>query len=119
MVKAVIVCCEKIRDTICKGCARCFKAIADKAGKFGEFDEVQIVAWTSCGGCPGLVIPKLNNLDLVLKQIGVDYDVVFIASCIVKAVKTGYCRIDIEKLAKDIEEETGKKVVIGTKPPEY
>ncbi len=118
MTKAVVVCCEKIRDRICMGCARCFKALSLKAGKFSEFDEVEIVAWTSCGGCPGLVIPKLNNLGLVLKQIEVDYDVVFIASCIVKAVKTGYCKIDLDKLAKDIEKETGKKVVIGTKPPE-
>ncbi len=118
MVNAVVVCCEKIRDRICMGCARCFKALSMKAGKFGEFDDVRIVAWTSCGGCPGLVVPKMNNLNLVLRQLGVDYDVVFIGSCIVKAVKTGNCSIDLEKLVKDLEEEIGKKVVVGTKPPE-
>ncbi len=118
MVKAVVVCCEKIRDRICIGCARCFKALSMKAGKFSEFDSVEIVAWTSCGGCPGLVLPKINNLNLVLKQIGVDYDVIFLASCILKAVKKGYCSIDLEKLVRDLEEETGKVVVLGTKPPE-
>ncbi len=118
MVKAVVVCCEKIRDRICMGCVRCFKALSMKAGRFGEFDEVQIVAWTSCGGCPGLVVPRMNNLNLVLKQIGVDYDVIFLASCIVKAVKVGYCSIDLDKLVKDLEEETGRRVIVGTKPPE-
>ena len=114
---AVIVSCDNIRDKSCIACAKCFKGIDEKAGSFEGFSDIQIVAMSSCGGCPGLVVPKLKLMETCLKSLERDYDTIFIGTCMVTAINTGNCPIgDVDKLKGLLEEKFGKKVVVGTHP---
>ncbi len=115
MVKALIICCDNIRDKSCIGCERCIKAARERLGKFEKFDKVDVIGITSCGGCPGFVIPKLKLFNKWIEGFD-EYDVVFIGNCMVAATKFGKCPLNLEELAKGIKELTGKDVIIGTHP---
>jgi len=117
MAKIGVLCCEKIKDKLCIGCMKCHKAAAEKLGKFSEHeDEIEIVFWSGCGGCPGLFMPKMTLLDDMANQLGRDYDVVHLATCITKAVTTANCPLNLEDMKNKIEGKWGKKVIIGTHP---
>ncbi len=51
-VKIGIVICDRYKS--CAG-SKCFRALQNREGAFSRYKdrEVQIVAYTSCGGCPG------------------------------------------------------------------
>ncbi len=52
-IKLGIIICDRYRD--CAG-GKCFRALHERAGAFsiyGDDTEPEIVAYTSCGGCPG------------------------------------------------------------------
>ncbi len=70
-----------------------------------------------CGGCPGLVVPKIKLFHTCLRSLDRDYEVLFVGSCVKTAVETGNCPIgDLSKLKELIESKFGKRVVIGTHP---
>jgi predicted metal-binding protein len=50
----------------------------------------------------------------VAKHPGRDFDPVPLGTCVVKAVNTATCPINLEKLKGMIEKVMGKEVVIGT-----
>ncbi|MBO8138484.1 MAG: CGGC domain-containing protein [Desulfotomaculum sp.] len=115
--KIAIFSCKKIRDISCIGCIKCFKAAADRAGEFSRYlddDEVEIVAMSNCGDCPGLMIPRTVLVMENLRAQGRDVDVIHIGTCMVKAVETAACPIDLEKLKNTLETKFKKEVVIGT-----
>ena len=113
--KIAIISCKKIRGISCIGCIKCFKGTKQKTGEFARHEgEIEIVAMADCGDCPGLVIPKLGVIKDICKQYDTDYDTIHLGTCIVKAVKTAACPIDLEALKAKIEEVTGKNVIIGT-----
>jgi predicted metal-binding protein len=86
-----------------------------KEGEFSRYpDKVEVVAMCDCGDCPGLVMPKLSLVKDVASHYGRDFDTVFIGTCIVKAVNTAACPINLEKLQGLIQTVLGKQVVIGT-----
>ncbi len=114
-MRAVILACDKIRDKIRVGCLKCFKALSEKSGKFAEVDDLEIVAWTSCGGCPGFPIARLKLIDEMLKAEGKSFDVVFLASCMLMAEKN-FCKMDLNEVEKKIREEFGVEVIRGTHP---
>ncbi len=116
MAKIGILTCEKINDNLCIGCMKCHKAISEKVGTFQDYDEIETVFWTHCGGCPGLFMPKMVLVDELADKMGREYDTVHIGTCIVKAVKTAGCPLDLDDMKAKIEEKWGKKVVIGTHP---
>ncbi len=117
MVKALILCCENIRDKSCIACAKCFKGIDEKAGSFEKFDKIELVGITNCGGCPGLVVPKLKLVFTCLESLNRDVDIIFIGTCVKTAIETGNCPIgSLEKLKELIESKFEKEVVIGTHP---
>lgn len=115
MSRIAIVSCKKVRDATCISCIKCFKAITLKEGEFSRYpDNVEVVAMSDCGDCPGLVMPKLALVKDVATQYGRDFDVVHLGTCMVKAVNTAACPINLEKLQGMIQNVMGKQVVIGT-----
>jgi predicted metal-binding protein len=61
MARIAIVSCQKIKDVSCIGCIKCFKAMDLKDGEFSRYtDDIEVVAMSDCGDCPGLVMPKLS-----------------------------------------------------------
>lgn len=118
MANIVIISCGKVRDISCIGCIKCFKAIKEKAGEYSKLgkDNINVIAMTGCGDCPGLVLPKMALVKDICNQYGVDFDHIFIGTCIVKATETAKCPIDVNGLKKRLESKFGKEVIIGTHP---
>ena len=115
MARIVIVSCQKIKDVTCIGCIKCFKAMELKEGEFSRYtDDLEVAAMTDCGDCPGLVMPKLALIKDMANLYGRDFDTVHLGTCLVKAVNTAACPINLEKLKGLIETVLGKQVVIGT-----
>ena len=52
--KIAILYCKRIQDHSCIACAKCYKGISEKNGEFAKYDEIELVAMTDCGDCPGL-----------------------------------------------------------------
>ena len=115
MVKAVILCCDLIRDKQCIGCERCLTAARKRLGEFEKFDKVEIVGIVSCGGCPGNYIPRLKLFNKWIEGFD-DYDVIFLGNCIKAATSFSGCPLDPGEVAHIIKEKLGKEVIIGTHP---
>jgi len=113
MKRVAIITCKKIRDISCVACLKCFKAAELKDGEFGRHDEVKIVAMTNCGDCPGLIMPRAQLLLEQADYLERDIDAVHIGTCVVKAVQTAGCPIDLDGIKKKLEGKF-KEVVIGT-----
>ena len=57
MTKIGIITCEN-RSILCAG-LNCFRAILQRSGTFATYSgDVEIVGFTTCGGCPGHLAPK-------------------------------------------------------------
>jgi predicted metal-binding protein len=54
MAKIAILYCSRIKDNSCIACAKCYKGRAEKNGEFARHDDIELVAMTDCGDCPGL-----------------------------------------------------------------
>ena len=72
-----IINCQNIQDTSCIGCAKCYKATSEKKFAFEGDDDINIVFKTTCGGCPGLVLPKMALQKLVLDDMGTRADEIY------------------------------------------
>lgn len=115
MSRIAIISCQNIKDKMCIGCITCFKAMQRKEGEFARYqDDIEVVAMCDCGGCPGLAMPKLNLVQHICNQNEVNFDILHIGTCLVKATQTAACPINIDKLKGMIEDKLGKQVVIGT-----
>ena len=114
--RILIISCEKVRDKSCIACTKCFKAVAEKAGEFEGYGEIEIVGMTVCGDCPGLVVPKLKLVNEIIKGLGMDYDTIFLGTCMVAATKTAHCPIDMNELKTKLGSIFGKEAIIGTHP---
>ena len=56
MSKIAILYCKRVQDHSCIACVKCYKGISEKNGEFAKYDEIELVAMTDCGDCPGLVV---------------------------------------------------------------
>lgn len=114
MKRVAIFTCQKIRDISCVACLKCFKAAELKDGEFARHeDEVKIVAMTNCGDCPGLVMPRAQLLLEQADYLEREIDAVHLGTCMVKAVQTAGCPIDLDGIKKKLETKY-KEVIIGT-----
>ncbi len=106
-VKIGIIICDRYHT--CTG-GKCFRSIKEKNGAFSVYSDqdVDIVGYTTCGGCPGGNIE--NSMDEFMKN---KIDVIHFATGLV----VGYppCPY-IDKFKSFIETNYGLKVVIGTHP---
>lgn len=109
-----IVYCEKIQDSSCVGCAKCYKAVNDKVFAFKGEEDIKIGFKTGCGGCPGLVLPKLQLQMLVLDKLEVKVDEIYFGTCVQKAHALMNCPMNLEGIKGKIEEIFGVQVKVGT-----
>ncbi len=105
--KIGIIICD--RYSSCAG-GKCFKSLNERVGVFKRYqdEEVEVVGYTSCGGCPG------GNIEYApeeMKKNGVD--VIHLATGMI----VGYPPCPRTKYFKRyIEEKFNIPVVVGTHP---
>ena len=109
-----IVYCKKIQDQSCIGCAKCYKAVNDKLFAFEGEGDIRLVFKTSCGDCPGLVLPKLQLQMGVLEKLGETVDEIYFATCVKKATAVMNCPMNLEVIKTKMEESLGVPVGVGT-----
>jgi len=114
MAKIAVLFCKRIQDQSCIACAKCHKAMTLGDGEYGQHDEVELVAMTHCGDCPGLVVPRVKVLKETVKGLERDFDVLHLGTCMKLAMETAACPIDFDDLKPVLESKFGVKVVLGT-----
>lgn len=106
-IKIGIIICDRYRT--CAG-GKCFRAFQNKEGAFEMYKnrEVELAAFTTCGGCPG------GNIEYApeeMKKNGVTH--VHLAT----GFLVGYPPCPhMEHFQKFIPEKYGMKVILGTHP---
>jgi predicted metal-binding protein len=114
MSKIAILYCKRIKDHSCLACAKCFKGMDEKNGEFAQHEEIELVAMTDCGDCPGLVVPRVKLLSEVTKNLDRPIEAIHLGTCIKLAMETAGCPIDYDDLKVLLENTFGVKVVLGT-----
>jgi predicted metal-binding protein len=114
MARIAVLYCKRIKDHSCIACAKCYKGMKEKNGEFAQHDEIDLVAMTDCGDCPGLAVPKVKLLSEVVKNLDRKIDVLHLGTCVKMAMETAQCPIDFDALKPTIEKKFGCKVVLGT-----
>ncbi len=109
-----IIYCQSIQDTTCVGCAKCYKAVNEKTYTFAGDDDVRVVFKTSCGGCPGLVLPKLDLQAVVLDDLDQSVDAIYFGTCVKKARALMSCPMNLDAMRAKIEEKWQVPVAVGT-----
>lgn len=103
-----IIICK--RYNTCDG-GKCFRAVKNREGAFKRYpkeERLEVVAYTTCGGCPG---GNIENAVMGMKKHGTQ------AIHFATGVLAGYppCYY-LEELRKFAKERTGLPVIIGTHP---
>jgi predicted metal-binding protein len=114
MAKIAVLYCKRIKDHSCIGCAKCYKAMKEKSGEYARHDEIELVAMTDCGDCPGLVVPRVKLLTWMAKGMGRDLEVIHLGTCMKLAMETAGCPIDFDDIQIMLEKKFGVKVILGT-----
>jgi predicted metal-binding protein len=110
-----IIYCKRINDASCVGCAKCYKAANELTHAFEGIEEgVQIVFMTSCGDCPGLVLPKVDLQLTCLKALDVEVDEVYFGTCVKKATAVMNCPMNVEGITGKLREMFGLEAHMGT-----
>ena len=105
-MKLGIIRCTQTED-YCPGTTD-FKAIRSKLGAFeGVEEEIELVGFTNCGGCPGKKVPLRAGL---LVRRGAD--TIAFASCITRGTPIGYPCPHAEKMLELVRREVGSEVAV-------
>jgi predicted metal-binding protein len=86
----------------------------EKNGEFVQHDDIELVAMTDCGDCPGLVFPRVKLLKEMTRNLGRPMEVLHLGTCMKLAMETALCPIDFDSLKPMLETKFGVKVVLGT-----
>jgi predicted metal-binding protein len=106
-VKIGIIICDRYRS--CAG-GKCLRALRDRQGAFSAYagQEVELVGFTTCGGCPG---GNIEDAPEEMKKNGVQ--VIHLAT----GFLVGYPPCPhLEHFVRMIPEKFGLEVVVGTHP---
>jgi predicted metal-binding protein len=116
MAKIAILYCKQIKDSSCIACAKCYKGIAAKNGEFAQYkdEDIELVAMTDCGGCPGLTVPRVKLLKETTAALERPIETVHLGTCMKAAMETAECPIAYDDLKINLEKKFGVKVVLGT-----
>ena len=114
MAKIAIIYCKRIKDHSCIACAKCFKGMHEKNAEFGRHPEIELVAMTDCGDCPGLIVPRVKLLTEVAKTLDRKIEVLHLGTCVKMAMDTAACPLDYAELKVTLEKKFGLDVVLGT-----
>lgn len=99
-MKVGLIRCMQTED-VCPG-TKDFKYIQEKKGAFeGTEDEVELIGFTSCGGCPGK-----RAVTRALEMVKRGADTIVLCSCMTRGSPIGF----ICPHAQVIEEAISKKV---------
>jgi len=116
MKNIAIFYCRRIKDHTCIACAKCFKGVHEREGEFAGDEDIEIVAMTDCGDCPGLLMPRVSMLQGLVEGLGRKIDTIHLGTCVKLAREHGECPLDLPALQQKIEDKTGIPVVVGTHP---
>jgi predicted metal-binding protein len=103
--KIGIIICDRYRR--CAG-GKCFRAMKNREGAFSIYEDVELVGYTSCDGCPG------GNIEYAGEEMVKNgAEVIHLATGLV----VGYppCPY-IDTFVPFLENRYGVKVVVGTHP---
>lgn len=114
MAKIAILYCKRIQDHSCIACAKCHKGMHEKNAEFARHDDIELVAMTDCGDCPGLVVPRVKLLSELTKNLGREIETLHLGTCMRLAMETAACPIDYDELKVTLEKKFGIEVVLGT-----
>jgi predicted metal-binding protein len=115
--KIAILACKNIKGISVWGLYEMFQGIAERAGNTNAGKILMVViGMDDCGGCPGVIIPKMKLMVEMGKLYERDIDAIHLGTCVMTAVQTAQCPIDIVELKKTIEEKFKKEVIFGTHP---
>ena len=114
MAKIAILYCKRIKDHSCVACAKCYKGIAEKNGEFAQHDEIELVAMTDCGDCPGLTVPRVKILTEAAASLDRPIETLHLGTCMKAAMETADCPIDFDELRVLLEKKVGIRTVLGT-----
>lgn len=106
-VRVGIIICDRYRS--CAG-GKCFRAVRNREGAFSAYagEGVEVVGFTSCGGCPG---GNIEHAPEEMKKNGAT--VIHLAT----GLLVGYPPCPhIEYFQRFIKEKYGIPVVVGTHP---
>lgn len=105
-MKVGIIRCMQTED-FCPGTTD-FRVIRERAGAFnGVQEEIQIVGFINCGGCPGKKA-VLRARELVKRGA----DTIVFASCIQKGTPIGYPCPFAKRMKEFIQKEVGNEIKI-------
>ena len=105
-MKLGIIRCMQTED-FCPGTGD-FRAVRERKGAFaGEAGDIQLVGFTSCGGCPG---KKAALRARMLMERGAD--TIAFASCIGKGTPIGYPCPFARRMMELVEREAGGRARI-------
>ncbi|MFH1022304.1 MAG: CGGC domain-containing protein [Planctomycetota bacterium] len=105
--KVGIIICDRYR--CCAG-GKCLRAIRNKEGAFSTYKDpgVELVGFTTCGGCPGGNVEYTGD-----EMVKNGAEVVHLATCLI----VGYPPCPhIDTFKAFLEKRHGVKVVVGTHP---
>lgn len=114
MARIAILYCKRVQDHSCIACAKCYKGMAERNGEFARHDEIELVAMTDCGDCPGLAVPRVKLLNEITRNLDRPIDVIHLGTCVKLAMETADCPIDYDELKLTLENRFGVEVVLGT-----
>ena len=114
MPNIAILYCKRIQDHSCIACAKCYKGIQEKNGEFARHENIELVAMSDCGDCPGLTVPRVKLLNEITKGLDRPIDVLHLGTCVKLAMETAECPIDYDDLKPILESKFGIEVVLGT-----
>ncbi len=114
MSRIAVLYCKKIKDHSCIACAKCHKGMAERNGEYARHDEIDLVAMTDCGDCPGLTVPRVKLLSELCGTLGRPIEVLHLGTCMKLAMETAECPIDYDDLKVTLEAKFGCEVVLGT-----
>lgn len=114
MSRIAVLYCKRIKDHSCIACAKCYKGMDERNGEYAQHEEIELVAMTDCGDCPGLVVPRVKLLSELTKTLGREIEVLHLGTCIKLAMETAECPIDYDDLKVTLENKFGVKVILGT-----
>ena len=90
------------------------KQTMNSNAEFSQHDEIELVAMTDCGDCPGLAVPRVKLLSEITKNLDRPIETLHFGTCMKLAMETAGCPIDFEELKVIVENKFGVKVVLGT-----
>jgi predicted metal-binding protein len=107
IVKIGIIICDRYKS--CAG-GKCFRSIKEREGAFNIYrdKEVELVGYTTCGGCPG---ENIEYAPEEMKKNGVEV-IHFATGMVVGYPPCPY----VDYFKKFIETKYNLKVIVGTHP---